>query len=130
MGLVLISLLCIHCADQEKSEESESKELTKKELQGSWEVIAATRDGDRTRTLDNTVFRFTDDSMYTNLPTQDDPATYAWDENHLVRSSGDLTIYNVHTLNKDSLEFSVVLRGSTFRMYLNKKEDIQEESEE
>ena len=73
-----------------------------------------------TKLLDNTNFYFTDDSMKTNLPTQEGKAAYSWADNEIIRQSDDITTYTVHTLNKDSLEFSVELQGFNFEMTLQK----------
>lgn len=117
-GIVMICLLFIACESDPKEDVNEQAEFDHEQIVGSWQVTTAFREGQTTQTLDNTHFHFTSDSMFTNLPTQELPTTYTWSEGQLIRQGTDTTIYTVHTLKKDSLEFSVVLQGSTFRMQL------------
>lgn len=122
MSIILLLIgvgFLTHCAEK-AADKKDTAQLEKPELKGAWEVTKAMRDGELTKTLDNTIFLFTEDSMITNLPTQEESAQYTWAENQLIRQGDDITTYNVHTLNKDSMEFSVVLKGSSFRMRLQK----------
>lgn len=121
IAILMIGIVCfsIHCADEPEAEEKKET-IQSEQLQGYWEVVKAERDEKPTQLLDNTSFYFSGDSMQTNLPTQEGKAAYVWAEDDIIRQADDITTYTVHSLNKDSMEFSVTLQGFNFDMTLLK----------
>jgi hypothetical protein len=121
--IVFLSLFALACHSSGSNEQEKPKvELSEVDLSGRWELVSARRDGKITRVLDHTYFIFSEDTLQTNFPSKE--GTYSFDriDNEIVTDEQSPTFYKIISINEDTLEFSLNLRGYLFKLTLVESE--------
>ncbi|MEM8525224.1 MAG: lipocalin family protein [Bacteroidota bacterium] len=117
-GLFLLTLIAIITA----CDSDPKTEVDTNQLLGKWEVNAATRNGDKTSTLDQLYFTFAENGdMETNMPTLDRASTYELKGSTVQqRGNGVENDYTIESLSDSELILVTTIRNTEFRMVLNK----------
>jgi hypothetical protein len=115
----LLSLIILACHSTEANEQEKQKlDLTEVDLSGRWELVSARRDGKLTRVLDHTYFIFSNDTIQTNFPSKEGIYSFDRIDNEIVTDEKSPTFYKVISSYKDTMEFSLNLRGYLFELTL------------
>jgi len=105
---------------------SEAAEANKKDLQGRWELYAAQRNSRPIATLEGVFFRFEQDKMESNFPSQPSiPYTVdvEFGENTIKNLNQPEVIFNILPDDyKDTLQLTTSLRDNLFAMQLRRVE--------
>lgn len=127
--LCFAAVLIVACQSTEEETSDTSSEFSIEKLTGHWELVSAKRDGKFTRVLDNTYFVFTRDSVMTNFPSKEGRYSFKKLENEIVTQETSPTFYKIHSINQDTMEFSVNLKGYLFEVTLAAQSDHKKKEE-
>ncbi len=100
------------------------KQAIKKEsLTGEWEIVAASRNGKPTETLNGAILQLSQDSLYTNLLGDEERSGYKYHKQQItsLRSSGDSLILKVMSLDRDVLLLQTEIQNFVFDLELTKR---------
>ena len=89
-------------------------------LEGTWQVVEATRNGKQTELVNGAEFVFDEGSMVTDITGFRDSGQYVLEGVNLMHHGRADVPYTVNHITSDSLQLSVVLRGLSFVLDLEK----------
>lgn len=101
---------------------SEQSEISKDDLTGYWEVVDASRNKVKTKTLNGARFIITKDQFTTDMTGEEVSQEYEYTAGQLT--TADQIQYSVERLNLDTMELDFVIRNMIFSVTLKKNDDI------
>ena len=99
-----------------------SNEMTY-ELEGTWNIYEAYRDGDLTTTLEDGFFEFEDSILTTNILGSPISGKYQLSDDSFQHNSSLNATYNIEDYSRDSMELQTEIRGFDFLFRLTKASD-------
>lgn len=114
--IALVALTFAQC-------ENESKEAVETaQLNGTWELKEASRNGDPTTTLSDLFFIFSDDgTLETNMPTMEGSSEYEVEGMEIEQEgNGFEQDYMIESLTEDELILTTNIQNYDFRMVFSK----------
>lgn len=96
--------------------------INEEHLIGKWKLYEAERDGKSTLSLQGVFFDFKNNEVETNFPIQGLGQTYRYESKKIYITGDDDLIFNVNSLNEDSLVVDLNHLNSTFILKLQKAE--------
>ena len=103
---------------------SNQQKIQAAQIQGSWEVIEASRNGQATESLDGLFFRFSDNgTLTTNLMGSDVESPYELSGNTIVQKGDDALSYTIGEVADNRLVLETKLQDMDFKLVLQKVTD-------
>ncbi len=120
MGLLTISFLC-SCTGGSTTKDDTSIKV--EQLNGSWLVAKATRNGQATETLDGLYFRFSDSGqLSTNLLGSDVETPFELSGDKIMQKGTQPLEYKIEKVDAKELVLSTTLQEMEFNLTLEKEE--------
>ncbi len=120
-SLSTLLLLAFYACGGGGAKAAEKAKLQNEQLQGSWEVTEAERNGMPTETLQGLFFRFTDhNQMTTNLLGSDMENTYEISNDKILQKGTPPVEYTIETLATEKMVLKTTLQGFDFKLVLQK----------
>lgn len=111
LGLIL--LLFTACASDDVVEHAD--------VLGTWEVVHAKRNGKSTELVNGAVFKIADSTMTTDFTGFEKAGTYAWDNGVIRHRAEGESLYEIVSLQADTMELRTKVEGLRFDMQLTRQ---------